>query len=215
MTLDDVQSKAFVEAPSVGAVTYQARVLITELKGINEEEYPHEACRIRNVLLCLAEYILGQLWDLYDSTDPMGVRGGISGLSRVRGLARIQRELYSYLRYLRASSSRQSPPAIQLMLRPLIQTFFPSEKNGEPVCVVRPQWRYNLRYVPLTYELRQVISRAVLDPEGTLEVGSGEDIIQALWRRWVERLEIEEQKQVGIDAPPATCNTFICRVGHK
>src|SRR2546426_9289241 len=68
--------------------------------------------------------------------------------SRTSRLAEVLQELRSYVRYLRASSPVQTPPGIQVALSELTKLHFPSE-NGSPICLVRPQWKYNLACVYL------------------------------------------------------------------
>ncbi len=134
------QIKQLVSSPSLGAVAYQAHVLIKQLNRITDEEFPIQAFKIREILLCYAERCRDELLKLYN-TDPEKAfepLGGTSGAQRVRILGEVIRRLYSYIRYLLASSPRQSPPALQVALRRLVDVYFPGDA-GTPLCVVRPQ----------------------------------------------------------------------------
>ena len=61
MAFNKKKLRQLVEFPSLGALVYQAHFLVQELKRINDEEYPREACIIRDVLLCFAEHIFDEL----------------------------------------------------------------------------------------------------------------------------------------------------------
>jgi hypothetical protein len=50
--------RTLVSPPSLGALAYQADVLICELDTITKEEYPAEAVSIKYVLLAIADYVL-------------------------------------------------------------------------------------------------------------------------------------------------------------
>lgn len=197
LPFDKEQINKLVASPSLGTVTYQAWALIQELKKLTDEEYPSQACHIRDVFLCFAEYILEQLLGLYDPQTPLKVKGP-AGLQRLRVFAEALQELYSNIRYLWASSPRQSPPSLQVALAQLVHLHFP-KFNGEPLCVVRPQWKYNLKYVPLSWQLKQLIAPGVLDPSQENGIRSKEDILPVLWKRWRNNLSKEEQKCI----PPA------------
>jgi dCTP deaminase len=196
----DTNIEKLVGNPSLGAVIYQARVLIRELERINDEEYPLQACRIRDVFLCWAEYILEKLWELHDPDDPLGVRG-TNGFSRMLALGRAVHKLYSYIQYLLASSPQQSPPAVQLALTQLTDLYFPKLEIGEPICLINPQWTYNLEYLPLTLYLRGLIAPSVLDPDGKLGINNPDRIFPFLWERRFKKLSPEEQKRMDKEPP--------------
>jgi hypothetical protein len=186
--------------PFPGAATYQARVLVEELKSIHDGEYPVEACNIRDLFLCLAEYIVEQLWSLYSPEDPLSAAAD-PDFSRTKALAELTQELHSYVRYLRASSPGQTPPGLQLAVTQLTKLHFRSA--GKPVCLVRPQWRYNLACVLITPQLRQIIDFSVLDPNAELGVTETEQILPALWKRWRAREEQAERRLANASRPPS------------
>ncbi len=203
--LNENQARALVLCPSLGAATYQARVLVEELKSIRDGEYPAEACNIRDLFLCLAEYIVEQLWELYSPEDPLSAPADPS-FWRIKALAELTQELHSYVRYLRASSPGQTPPGLQLALTELTGLHFPSG-NGKPVCVVRPQWKYNLACVLITWQLKQIINYggfSILDPNAELGVTETEKILPALWRRWRARERQAEQRLASVRPPSNT-----------
>jgi dCTP deaminase len=197
MTLSDGQVRQLVESTSVASVAYQTCALIRELERINDEEFPQEAVRIRDVLICWPEFVLEELWKIHQAS-PHGADGPTA--VRVRQLGRLLHELYSYIRYLTASSARQAPPAVQSALNQLTATYFP-KSNGEPVCVIRPQWEYNLKYVPLGLRLKTIIAPAALDPDMALASAPGADLVGALWQWRRNRLPTKKQKDWPSAAP--------------
>lgn len=197
MPLSDSDLNSLVVSPSLGGVIYQARTLIDELKKINDEEFPRETLLVREVFLCLAEHILEELKGMSNPERPFEL--GPDDPTRIRSLAEILREFHSYIRYLWASSPRQSPPAVQTALVELTKLHFPKE-HGDPVCIVRPQWTYNLKFVPLMQELKK-IRRSVLDFHGRLGVQRTEQIISALWEKRLEKLRGAGKEPLAERAP--------------
>jgi dCTP deaminase len=96
---------------------------------------------------------------------------------------------------LTASSPRQAPPAVQSALDHLLGLHFPTA-NGRAVCIVRPQWTYNLSYVNLSAMLRNLIAPAALDPNMTLPATTAVEIPGALWTWRRDKLSADEQKTV-------------------
>lgn len=186
--MDDAEIEGAVAAeigrsitfPSVGAALCQARALRQQLGEVNDREYPLPARQIRDVLICLADYILNELQGLRDPANPDRALTPSANI-RTRRLASILHILYPCIRYLLASSPRQSPPAVQVALSQLTDRYFPGE-NGPPASVVRPQWKYNLTYVPLTWHLRKHVAPSVLDPDGRLGANAPDDLLEALWK---------------------------------
>jgi dCTP deaminase len=156
-------------------MTYQADTLIRELQKLHPKEYLAQACKIRDVFLVIAEYVRDELQSLDASDDP--------DFARARALGRVLHEVFAYTRYLWASSPAQSPPGIQVALAQLTDLYFPKEENGEPVCLVRPQWKYNLTYVQLGPLLRRLIKPSEFDPDGKLGVFDPQEILDKLWAR--------------------------------
>lgn len=197
--IDDLQVAELVSNPSLGSVTYQARLLVEELTRISDEEYPSEARAIRDVFLCLAEHLASELWQLHSPAAPFSATTDPS-FWRTRRLAAVVQELHSYLRYLKASSPGQTPPGIQVALTQLTQLHFP-QQNGPPVCLVRPQWKYNLACVLITWQLRNLISSSVLDPLGKLAAPEPDDIVPVLWKQKLDRLKQEERDKLSVSPP--------------
>jgi dCTP deaminase len=167
--------------PSLGATTYQACALVKELERINEQEYLLEACKIRDVFLCIVDYVVTELWDLQKTAEGLP-DPPVSIMARVWALGKVLHEIHAYIRYLLASSPRQSPPGIQVALNELTKKHLP-KGNGEPVCLVRPQWKYNLTYVPLSLYLKELLKPSVLDPTKKLGANSWREMLQRLWER--------------------------------
>jgi dCTP deaminase len=197
LPLSEDQIRALARSTSVGAVAYQAAALKRELERINEQDYPQEACQIRDVFLCWPEFILSQLVDIHAS-NPDGASGPTA--VRVRTLGLTLQTIYSFVRYLTASSARQAPPPIQSALNQLLRAHFPAA-YGRPLCIVRPQWSYNLSYVPLSRMLETLASPAALDPNSILPATESEEIPGALWTWRRNLLKPEEQALIEADPP--------------
>ena len=201
MPLDAAQITSLVASPSLGAVTYQAVSLLGQLGRINDQEYLPQACKLKEAFESIVEHVLHQLWRMHDP-DRLFEALDDSEFSRARALARILHELYSFLRYLWASSPRQSPPGIQGALNLLTELYFPSE-NGAPICLVRPQWKYNLTYVPMTWILRNhILLPSVLDPDGSLGQPDPDSMLVELWKRHCAKVTDKEQQTKLGPAPP-------------
>jgi dCTP deaminase len=180
MPLDDKSLTRLIAEPSLSGITYQASALVSELERINDQDFPLQTRLVRDVLLSIAVHIHHELEALYDPAHPLEPKGP-SPRSRILSFANLIHELYSFIRYLSASSSHQSPPAVQLALAQLTELHFPKQ-HGTPVCVVRPQWKYNLKCVPLTPLLKQILPRWVLDPNKIL-AKKKDELLPALWNK--------------------------------
>jgi dCTP deaminase len=201
MPLDAAQITSLVASPSLGAVTYQAVSLLGQLDRINDQEYLPQACKLKEAFESIVEHVLDQLWGMHDP-DRLFAALDDSEFARTRALARVLHELYSFLRYLWASSPRQSPPGIQGALNLLTELYFPSG-NGAPICLVRPQWKYNLTYVPMTWILRNhILLPSVLDPDGSLGQPDSDSMLVELWKRHCAKLTDKEQRAKLGPAPP-------------
>ncbi len=148
---------------AIEVFVYQVQALIERLEPFQSSDYPAEARQIAHLIASLAEYIRSQLESLADSEGLLVERD----YSRAQNLQRIARELYEFLRYIQASESRYTPPSVQATLTALTQRYFPSDR-GTPLALVRPQWAYNLKYVPLSWSLREKVQLDILDPENSL-----------------------------------------------
>lgn len=182
---------ALVKAPSVGAVAYEALALREELLRINEREYPLECCKVRDVLLCLVEHLTKELEYLLDVENAKKVVPGDANVfKRVRNLSDIIHQCYSYLRYLKASSRLQTPPVIQLVIAGFLKSYLP-KGVGEPICLVRPQWRYKVSCVLLSWYLKNHLLAGkiyeILDPRKKLNATDGKSFMSALWNEYAER----------------------------
>lgn len=197
MALSDSDLTNLVTSPSLSGVIYQARTLISELGRVNDEEFPRETRLVRDVFLCIAEHILDELQGMRKPDYPYVLTE--RQRSRVVSLAKILREYHSYIRYLLASSPRQSPPAVQAALVQLTERHFPKE-YGEPICIVRPQWSYNLKSVQIA-QILKTLPRSVLDPDKKLGVKRKESIFPALWAKRVRRLKDEGEEVLSEKAP--------------
>jgi hypothetical protein len=112
LPLSEAQIRALVNSASVGAVAFQTAALIRELDRINDQEFPKEACEIRDVLACWPHFVFAQLGDIH-AKHPDGATGTVA--VRVRSLGSVVHAIYSYIRYLSATTPRQAPPAVQAL----------------------------------------------------------------------------------------------------
>jgi dCTP deaminase len=197
MPFSEAEIRSLARSASASAIAYEARGLLSELERITPHEFPKHACRLRDVLRCWPEFVLEELSKL-QTKHPIGVTGPDS--VRLRQLANVLREVYSYVRYLTASAPRQAPPAIQASLAQLTDRFFP-KANGTPVTVIRPQWKYNWKYVPISRDLQDLITPAALDPDGVLGISAKTDILAKLWQWYVSRVDVSERDRLGTDPP--------------
>ena len=201
--ISDNRLENLIRSPSLGAVSYQASHLVDSLREINEYDFPPQAQKLRDVFLCLAEYILGRLENLSDPDNPGSPRGGEEGGDEMRELATRLHSLFSFVRYLSASSPHQAPPAIQTALTQLTDLHFPKE-NGDPICIIRPQWKYNLTYVAVNILLeKKILTRSVLDPDGLLDLSESSGLLGAIWEKWAEneRLRDPERRDLSDGVP--------------
>jgi hypothetical protein len=199
MPLDAPQIASLVASPSLGAITYQANWLLRQLSRVNEQEYLPEACKLKEIFECIAEHVLNELWAM-QSPDQLFEALNDGDFSRTRALGRVLHQLHSFLRYLWASSPRQSPPGIQSAVNLLAGLHFPSA-NGAPVCLVRPQWKYNLTYVSMTAIFKdKILSSSDLDPNGFLGLDP-DSILLELWKRHRANIDEERRKKLDLEPP--------------
>ncbi len=148
---------------SLETIVYQAQALLDRISPFLRDEYPIEAQRIAYLIASFAEYIHNELTAISSKeTDPAPRE-----LSRARSILRIAQRLHALLRYVQASDSKYTPPFIQEALTALTERFVPAHR-GSPLALVRPQWAYNLKYVPLSWVLRNEVQLEVLDPDNKL-----------------------------------------------
>jgi hypothetical protein len=186
MPITNEQLVTLVGRPSLGGIVYQASNLIDKLKEIHDKEYPDQACRVRDLIWSIANYIQDQLKRI--QSDGARSEPAILTDSRARKLARVLHRLHSYLRYLRASSPQESPPGIRIGLEELTKMHFPPSGQSAAVHLVRPQWKYNLTCVLLSRDLLKVLDLAALDPNQDFGVEERDkrNILPLLWERWVK-----------------------------
>ena len=200
MPLSQRDLDRIVTLPSLLAVTYQAEIVIEQLSSVNGESFPHEALRVRDVLLCIAWRVLCELRDLYDPADPRGIRGGHGNSRRVRDLASCLRNLFAWLRYLRTTSREFCPAAIQGAVLAMAKRHL--GRNGDDVaCLVRPKWNYNFSHYPLQDELDWMIDTVVFDPQGAIPGSSTAERFQRVWERWRSTLPTDQCAQTDVTPP--------------
>lgn len=179
--------RQLVTSPSIVAVIHEAKVLIRDLEHINDDEYPLEACRIRNLLLGYAKYIKLQLEGISLKANPQQATGEIT-FYRARTLANSLRKLYAFMRFLRASGADQAPPGIQVALSQLTDRYFPNSKKVLPVCLICPEWDYNFACCYLNSHLTSAVPFAELDREGQLGIKEQKEVPAKIWNWWKSTL---------------------------
>jgi dCTP deaminase len=85
-------------------------------------------------------------------------------------------------------------------LNQLLELHFP-KTSGRAVCIIRPQWAYNLKYVSLSAALRDLIAPAVLDPNMSLPATTPDEIPSALWKWRLDQLPPEMRSAVSMEPP--------------
>ena len=185
-----------VAVPSQDALLYQAMTLREELEGISDDEYPHDAQRIRDLFLSLTDGVVEQL-ELQ--------AGSLAGdpdedAEKIRSLSKVLHDLYSWLRYLRTSIPSQTPPAVQLAFTKLLRDHFPSEKNGDPIILVRPKWKYNFQCLPLIWHVRKIALPSIFDPDRDHANAPPDYVLDELWTKHVARSGSKQDRprQIGI-----------------
>lgn len=174
-----IDIRDIVAPPSVGALAYQADALIRELDNITKEEYPTEAVIIKYVLLAIADYLRDKLCALHQKPNPDELN-----YKQARALGGVVHSTYSFISHLKESSPLQSPPAIQGTLSRLTKLYFPDARNVNPICLIQPQWEYNLEYIPLRWKLIENVEPSELDPDFSLGATEPEEFLSALWQRY-------------------------------
>lgn len=205
----DLATSAPQPRVAVESMVYQAQTLLDRLEAFQRGDFPPEALEIAFLLASFAEYLRDTLSDLAKLDEPTPTETG-----RARSLLLTAQELYALLRYVQASDSKYTPPSTQVALTGIAKRVFP-ESPEDIVALVRPQWAYNLKYVPLTWVLRSMVQFETLDPDNVLllidpqvvptpqyEVEIADKFLQEIWRRRWKRLEaLGLRPEVRTEAP--------------
>ena len=201
-----------ITEPSVWDITYQARSLVAELLAIDEPEYPREACNLRDVIISIADFVADELANLATKLESVNDE---NDLYRAKQLASAIHKLCFLEQFLRESSPSHTPPEIQEALSYLTNLYL-STTGPRPICLVARQWKYNLTYKAVTWELMDIIPPQVLDPRKRLGIEEPEQILPALWKQWIEKTGRSEPdnmapKHIGILSFPKldTQNTLL------
>jgi dCTP deaminase len=165
--LANPETKPFGQPSAMAA---QSERLLRRLGRIRTPEYPVEAARIAFLIASVVTYIRGELLVAAASRDATSAQNS----RRQRLLRETIHELYSYVRYLEASRSATNPPEIQAAISAITEYYF-GDRLNRCVVVARPQWNYNLSYVPLTWKLRGHVNLEVLDPPNALGLRASAD----------------------------------------
>jgi len=190
--------RSYVNAPSVGAMAYQAYALSIELEAIKS---PKEARQVRDVLLTIVDYVQTELQKIFDFEKPYAEEHD-PGFIRTRQLARVLHEIYFDVLCLRANTVERCPPAIQTSVSSLVEKYFP-ESNSKPVCLVRAQPAYMADYKePITDLFENLITPDLLDPSGDLiTIDENYEVLQTIWRQYVGKLSEPKRSEFGSTPP--------------
>lgn len=177
--------------PSIQAILFQSRALRDRLASFCESEYPPEALRIRDLFAVLTDQIEARLRAIHERRiHDSGAQGGRplgeADTQHVLQLGTMLQELHARLRFLESSKPPTTPPEIQTAITALVRLYVAPALNcdaGKVLVLVRPQWTYNLKYVPLLEELAQFIEPAVLDPNGDISTEGFRPYLAALWQK--------------------------------
>lgn len=145
------------------AIGRKVSVLAAELERFSDEEYPRETKLLRYVFDIILKFVSG-LVEKARTEEPESER---ELRERLHVLGGVVNQLYAMTRYLRASDSVSSPPALQAVVRALVRTHSP--RADRFLTIVRPQWKYNCKFVSVTWDLGVLLNkRSVLIPEGVV-----------------------------------------------
>jgi len=169
---------------SVGALLYQAESLAQKLSTFTTDSYPPQTVSIARLLKLLADRAYEQLAALESvSVLPVGEQ------ARAMDLGNIVQCLHSYLRYLHASAPLETPPGVQQSITALISTHATAVLGclaSEINVLVRPQWRYSLKYVDILHQFESEADCVLwyaLDRTRELEADGVRELVEALWKR--------------------------------
>src|SRR5690606_3693355 len=114
-----------VSEQHIPLLVYQAFTLVDELESIgNPPDYPAQAQQARNAMLCVARCVSDILSTIEQARQSKGHLDH-DERDRATNLGAAVHTLYGYMRYLRAASSTETPPGIQVALSQLAKAYFP------------------------------------------------------------------------------------------
>ncbi|HEY0143153.1 MAG TPA: dCTP deaminase [Thermoanaerobaculia bacterium] len=198
-----------IDTHTVETILRRANTIQDELAQFALEEYPAETTQLRDLLVLITGYIGDVLHDIHRAptyTDETSLQ--------VQQLARSVHEVYAMVRYLRASASLSTPPALHALV-----TYLAAGRFTEPhLTIVRPQWEYNCKFVNLSYELTKItINRltALLSgkehllgepdlvlPDGKEQgddpAGSSQKTLSLMWQRAERRKKQSGEKRANL-----------------
>jgi dCTP deaminase len=152
---------------TIGAMLHRSAQLLEQIDECINPPFPQAAKSVAHLLKSFATHLHSELLGLYQQSQK--ATPSKADLSRARNLERIVQQQYAALRYLRSSDAANTPPSVQRALEELTTQFFPIE-GSNPVIVNRPQWSYNLKYVPLTRIVKSWVQWEVVDPDNALDI---------------------------------------------
>lgn len=168
---------------------YQSLALSRRIDSIiHDIRYPAQAVRIARVFALLVDQTRICLWNILQKKYPLSA-GPINII--VLRLADGIRELNAYLRFLHASDPISAPPSVQAAISDLVNRYVAPalgcvRPDEEVVALVRPQWRYNFKFIDLFGELAPHIEISFLDPNFELDFDKDQKeslytFIEMLW----------------------------------
>lgn len=179
-----------LDQPSISAVAFQAESLRRELTTISTDDFPKEACRIRDVFFVVVEHARLELAGLQQAVEASGTLTEDDHV-RFLYLADIFRTVSAHLRYLKASAPTDTPPALQEAMSQQADALF-AGLDLSPTALIRPQWTYNFKYVAITSFLENKLNPALLDPRNEIpHEGSAidsEPFFHQLWLKYEQTL---------------------------
>lgn len=172
-----------VRDPSIGAVLYQSRALTRLIESIlHDPQFPSEAQRIAWVFWALTDRIGTRL----EAMLPWGDTPALYDPHMVRRLAHVIHELHASLRYLSSSDPSSTPPSVQFAVSDLVRRhvtpiFGSSKDEHDVVVLVRPQWKYNFKFVDLMGMLRNLVNLADLEPNANVDDDDLHEFLLDFW----------------------------------
>lgn len=169
-----------VGVPSFSVILHKAKWLVALLDNFTDSRFSKEAVKIREVYRILLLQVIEEMETLRDK------RRTPQWDSRLREIAKAVQELFATLRYLHASDPKSSPPGVQVAVSRLVERYLAPALKCLPtdiVLLVRPQWKYCLKYLNLLEQLRYIVVSNRILPED-YDLNSPDALFDFLSSKW-------------------------------
>lgn len=145
---------------AVAGYAYQADGLLEKLLQFRSADYSKEARVTAAFLAAFVFRVRDALWSNAYTKNELRWDD-----NKARELGRTIQLVHSLVRYIAASDPRVSPPSLQRILSDLGAQLVAPLSNSPVVVLVRPQWKYNSKFLSLSTLVRSLVNFEVLDEE--------------------------------------------------